>query len=76
MYIKHTVCTAYRVVFRDSVMNAAKLSISRMLKGVKSVLQLSLDDAETFIILAMFIYGIRAMIIMPVHVNRGFSFVM
>ena len=51
MYIKHTVCTAYRVVFRDSVMNAAKLSISRMLKGVKSVLQLSLDDAETFLVM-------------------------
>ena len=54
-------------------MNAAKLSISRMLKGVKSVLQLSLDDAETFKISVMFIYGIRAMIIMPVRVNRGFS---
>ena len=32
-------------------MNAAKLSISRMLKGVKSVLQLSLDDAETFLVM-------------------------
>ena len=42
-------------------MNAAKLSISRMLKGVKSVLQLSLDDAETFKFSMMRIYGIRAM---------------